>query len=142
MISMSVSLIVTAMVLNMAYMAHGSAFYHGSITRVGQACDNVLNDLFTYLAYQAAVSALEPLESPVLHDLAISPRALNSVEMTAYVQEIILTRPVEEWEETLRSIDMPIIYEGMCSFFATGITLAIGGDKATALADALLTLLE
>ncbi len=65
---------VLAMVQNYAYLAHGSAFFHGSNTDLGAVCDVELNNLFTYLAYQMATQNLAPLNSSVIHDLSLQPR--------------------------------------------------------------------
>ena len=45
-----------------------------------------LNDLFAFVAYQAAVSRLAPLDSSVIHHLSNSPRSKMSYETTAYLQ--------------------------------------------------------
>ena len=49
---------VTAMVQTFSLLAVGSAFFHGSNTTVGGVADVKLNDLFAYVAYQAAISDL------------------------------------------------------------------------------------
>ena len=57
-----------------AILAQGSAFLHGSQTRNGGAADVVINDLFAYVAYQAAVANVEPKDSSLIHDLSLTPR--------------------------------------------------------------------
>ena len=43
-----------------AILAQGSAFLHGSQTSNGGAADVRINDLFAYVAYQAAIEGLGP----------------------------------------------------------------------------------
>ena len=47
-----------AMGMVFAILAQGSAFLHGSQTSNGGAADSRINDLFTYVAYQAAIEGL------------------------------------------------------------------------------------
>ena len=49
---------VKAMGMVFAILAQGSAFLHGSQTRNGGAADSRINDLFAYVAYQAAIEGL------------------------------------------------------------------------------------
>ncbi len=51
---------VKAMGMAFAILAHGSAFFHGSETDTGGSADVRLNDLFAYVAYQAAMENVEP----------------------------------------------------------------------------------
>ena len=44
--------------LTLSILAQGSAFLHGSQTSNGRAADSRINDLFTYVAYQAAIEGL------------------------------------------------------------------------------------
>ena len=146
------------MVQNYAYLAHGSAFYHGSNTDLGGACDVRLNDLFTFLAYQAATENLLPSDSSVIHDLSLKPRyncaelhssttvyALNSMssspsfheynrsmsvfEMTAHLQDVFLTQPIQVWEREINALDVPGIVEGMCAFFTTSLSLYVETEE-------------
>ena len=58
-----------------ALLAQGSAFWHGSQTRgVGLPADTKLNDLFAFVAYQAAVENLSPRDNSIIHDLSPTPR--------------------------------------------------------------------
>ena len=66
--------VVKAIGITYAILAQGSAFYHGSQTKNGDAADSKINDLFAYVAYQAAFENLEPKDSPIIHELSKTPR--------------------------------------------------------------------
>ena len=55
-------------------LAQGSAFWHGSETQNGAAADVVINDLFAYVAFQAALEILEPSDDSLIHELSLTPR--------------------------------------------------------------------
>ena len=57
-------------------LGQGSAFWHGSETNNGGSADVVINDLFAYVAYQAAVENLVPTDSSIIHYLSPTPRYL------------------------------------------------------------------
>ena len=65
---------VNAMGITFGILTQGSAFWHGSETLNGASADVVINDLFAYVAYQAAVENLLPKESSIIHELSLSPR--------------------------------------------------------------------
>ena len=65
-------------------LTQGSAFWHGSETLNGASADVVINDLFAYVAYQAAVENLLPKESSIIHEL--SPRPLELIEKVSLTQ--------------------------------------------------------
>ena len=68
---------VVALLQNFALLGQGSAFMHGSETSLGGMCDVKLNDLFTYVAYQAMVENLAPLDDPLIHELSLTPRSVG-----------------------------------------------------------------
>ena len=57
-----------------SYLGTGSATFHACQTDLGHSMDVRLMDLYAFVGYQAAVQALMPLDSPVLHDLSETPR--------------------------------------------------------------------
>ena len=57
----------------------GSAFMHGSDTRLGTLQDVRANDLFSFIIYQAGVSNL-PYD-PVIHDLSLEPRLASATDI-------------------------------------------------------------
>ncbi len=66
--------LVNAMAKVFAILGQGSAFFHGSETINGGFADVVLNDLFAYVAYQAAVKNLLPEDNSIIHQLSKTPR--------------------------------------------------------------------
>ena len=63
---------VKAMGMVFAILAQGSAFLHGSQTENGKAADSRINDLFAYVAYQAAIDGLglEMDQNPIITHIA------------------------------------------------------------------------
>ena len=63
---------VKAMGMAFAILAQGSAFLHGSQTSNGGAADVRINDLFAYIAYQAAIEGLglDGTSNPIIVHLA------------------------------------------------------------------------
>ena len=70
---------VNAMGITFGILTQGSAFWHGSETLNGASADVVINDLFAYVAYQAAVENLLPKESSIIHELSLSPRFVFTI---------------------------------------------------------------
>ena len=60
----------TAMASTFAILGQGSAFWHGSETNNGGSADVRINDLFAYVAYQAAMEGLGVNDNPVITHLA------------------------------------------------------------------------
>eukprot|EP00095_Tigriopus_kingsejongensis_P001829 maker-scaffold10_size831480-snap-gene-4.12 protein:Tk01829 transcript:maker-scaffold10_size831480-snap-gene-4.12-mRNA-1 annotation:"hypothetical protein AURANDRAFT_63034" len=118
---------VTGMVRNFAILAQGSAFLHGSQTSVGGAADVRLNDLFTYIAYQAAVQNIESNNSIIFH-LKNESRAMTALELTDRVMDMYMNEPVEVWGDILYELDFPPVRIGMCTFFATALQLTFEDD--------------
>ncbi|XP_059083578.1 uncharacterized protein LOC131880876 [Tigriopus californicus] len=119
---------VQGMVRNFGILAQGSAFLHGSQTSVGGAADVRLNDLFTYIAYQAAVQNLSPANRSVVFHLGYQDRPLTALELTDIIMEMYLNEPVATWGDRLYDLDFPPIRVGMCSFFATALQLTFEED--------------
>ena len=65
---------VNAIAETFAILGQGSAFMHGSNTKNGESADGRINDLFTYIAYQAAVKNLGDKDNAIIHDLSYAPR--------------------------------------------------------------------
>jgi hypothetical protein len=57
-----------------AILAQGSSFMHGSNTKIGDSADGRINDLFAYVAYQAAVRNLGATDNPIIHHLNYTKR--------------------------------------------------------------------
>ena len=65
---------VNAIAKTFAILAQGSSFMHGSNTRIGDSADGRINDLFAYVAYQAAVRNLGDVDNPIIQDLNYTKR--------------------------------------------------------------------
>jgi hypothetical protein len=105
---------------NLMAMGFGSAFMHGSGTRVGQRMDVVPIDIFAYVTHQAAMQSLE--WSPVLHELRRPedpPRQSTAIELSDKIQDILLEVPVADWREALDLLDVPGQYTTYGALVAT-----------------------
>lgn len=91
---------------------------HGSNTDVGGVADVKINDLFTYVLHQAAVSTLDP-ENTLVHDISYSPRARTSMQCASDLKDMFLNDDVSTWGDTENAMDIPDIYLGMCGIIAT-----------------------
>ena len=65
---------VKAIAKTFAILAQGSSFMHGSNTRIGDSADGRINDLFAFVAYQAAVRNLGEADNAIIHDLNYTKR--------------------------------------------------------------------
>lgn len=129
---------VVAMGQVFSILAQGSAFFHGSQTSIGGSADVRINDLFAYVAYQAAVMNLEPLNSSVIHDLSRTPRSKSGAEITSEFIDMYIQVPVEEWGHLLDDADFPSLRLGMCGYFSTVLTLLYPPEVVDVLVEVLL----
>ena len=111
------------MAMTFAILGQGSAFLHGSQTDNGAAADVRINDLFAYVAYQAAMKSVLPLESSIIHDLSLTPRAKSGIEVTSDFVDMYINVPVTEWRDLLNAADFPDLRLSMCGFFGTAMSL-------------------
>ena len=130
---------VKAMAMTFAILAQGSAFLHGSQTKNGGAADVRINDLFAYVAYQAAMRNVLPKENSILHDLSFTPRAKSGNEITSDFIDMYINVPVEEWGSLLKAADFPNLRLTMCGYFGTALTLLLPDEVVDSLADFLLS---
>ena len=84
---------VEAMGRSFAMLTFGSAFFHASETRLGNINDN--DDMFAYNLHQIGVAHLP--YSPVLHDLAFTPRNMTGPAVVAAWRNIYLNDQVNNW---------------------------------------------
>ena len=134
-----------------ALLAQGSAFWHGSQTRgVGLPADTKLNDLFAFVAYQAAVENLGPRDNSIIHDLSPTPRWVSflltsgiinfhdstatyysrdksAIDITSEFVDMYIEVPVEEWGKLLDSSDIPNL---RCKYIQIYIYKEIICDKS------------
>ncbi len=66
---------------------------------------------------------------------------MNVLQMTAYLQEVFLTQPVELWEYEIDALDVPDIVEGMCAFFTTSLSLYVEPEQLALIAETILNFL-
>ena len=120
--------LVKAMAITFAILAQGSAFWHGSETVNGGAADVRINDLFAYVAYQAVMQKVVPLESSIIHDLSLTPRVSNGNQITSDFVDMYINDPVEEWGTKLEAADIPNLRLTMCGYFGTALSLLYEED--------------
>ena len=128
------------MAITFAILGQGSAFWHGSETINGGAADVRINDLFAYVAYQAAMKNVMPLESSIIHDLSPTPRAKSGIEITSDFVDMYINDPVVEWGNKLEAADFPSLRLIMCGYFGTALSLLYPADVVDSLVDYLLGL--
>jgi len=133
---------VDAMGMTFVILAQGSAFWHGSETSNGAAADVVINDLFAYVAFQAALEILEPSDDSLIHELSLTPRAKSAAEVTNEFVDMYIEVPVEEWEKLLEAADIPSLRLTMCGYFGTVLTLLYDQEVVDELVDYLIGAFE
>jgi hypothetical protein len=103
--------------------AMGSAMWHGSHTYVGYSFDNNMIAVISYLAHQAAVSNL-PSNSSVLHQLSMTPRSKDGVEVSEDLVKMFSEKSVPEWAKIMDTADLPQVYfSTFAALIATGFSL-------------------
>lgn len=118
------------------YLTPGSGFLHGTQTEIGNTADVRINDLIGYVAHQAAVSALEPFDDPIIHEVSFDHRVDGDVlEITDKLNAMFVERPVYDWVEVERAIDMPSLREAMCGFLGTVCSIALNDTQLDNLYD-------
>jgi len=115
-----------------ALITFGSAFFHGSETRLGMLQDNISNNLFTYILHQASMKNI-PYD-PILHDLSVTPRTMTSEEIVDYWLDMFDTVNVAEWNETLHQVDLPSLQFTFSGIFTHIMLLDFGYNSTVAVA--------
>jgi len=104
-------------------LAMGSAMWHGSHTYVGYSFDNNMIAVISYLAHQASVSHL-PSNSSVLHQLSLTPRSMDGVEVSENLVRMFSEKEVPQWAEIMDDADLPHVYFiTFAALIATGFSL-------------------
>jgi len=107
-------------------LALGSAFFHGSHTRLGSRADNNLIGVMSFILHQASISKLPAqYRSPVITDLSMVRRNQTGVEMAQAITDLYRTRPNTEWLEYFRQLDIPDYYTTWAALIATLLTLLL-----------------
>ena len=114
---------VKAMAITFAILGQGSAFLHGSQTLNGGAADVRINDLFAYVAYQAAMKNVSPIDSSIIHELSLTPREKSGIEVTSGFVDMYISVPVNDWKHHLDAADFPDLRLTMCGYFGTIMSL-------------------
>ena len=124
------------MAMTFAILAQGSAFFHGSETSNGGSADVRINDLFAYVAYQAAMQNMK--ENPVIYHLNPTPREKSGADITSDFIDMYINTPVEEWGDLLDGADFPSLRLIMCGYFGSVLTLLYPADVVDSVIDFLL----
>ena len=93
-----------------------------------------MNDLFTYVLHQAAVSTLEP-GNPVIHDLSNSFRDRTAIECANDLKDMFLNDDVTTWGDTEDAMDIPDIELGMCGLISLVGSMALEDEEIIAIAE-------
>ena len=131
---MNHKILVKAAFQTFTYLAPGSAFFHGSETDVGQAADSKMNDLFTYVLHQAAVSTLDP-GNTLIQELSYTQRENNAFQYAEDLKDMFLNDEVVSWEATERAMDIPPIEVGMCGIVATVGSMSMTNEEIIGIAE-------
>ena len=119
-----------------AILGQGSAFFHGSETSNGGSADVRINDLFAYVAYQAAMQDMK--DNPIIYHLSPTPRPKSGLEITDEFVDMYINVPVEEWGTQLDAADFPSLRLIMCGYFGSVLTLLYPADIVDSVVDYLL----
>jgi len=127
-----------------AIMAQATTWRHASSVDLAFRLDVHSNNIFLYLSHQAATANLLPLDSSVLHEMSPEPRPMSSTEVTAFVQDLFLTKPLEEWNDEMKKVDPSTtsIELGACGILSTGFSLLFNGEDLAAIINAIKNLLR
>ena len=103
-------------------LAMGSAFMHGSHTKLGRQQDNTAIKVISYLVQQAIFNNI-PGSTSVTTDLSLTPRALSALQIEEDLFQMRLTMPVTEWYVHTRAVDVPHYYLSFAGVFAAVATV-------------------
>jgi len=133
------SKVVTKIAESFAILTFGSSFMHGSNTRLGVEQDVRSNDLFPYVIHQAAVANLE--YNPIIHDLALEPRALSAEEAVDTWLDMYDNKPVSEWLDTTRNMNLPSVQRNFEGIIGFAFTLLLDPETVDQVVEPILDLL-
>ena len=104
-----------------ASLALGSAFWHGSHTKLGGETDTVMIAVMAYIMHQASMEHLPTqIKTSVLTDLKVEKRPLTGVEIAQVLTDMYRTEPNSRWLDILTSLDIPS-YETTFSALITSL---------------------
>ena len=124
-----------------SFLGVGSSLFHASESDLGATLDFYMIAILSNASHQASVENLRALgASPVITDLNATARALSGVEMVDSVSDMFLTKPVQEWDNRTRSIDVPDYVVSFSGIVCSALSLALDDATVDALAQFLLDL--
>ena len=130
-----------ALIRVFSFLGVGSSLFHASESDLGATLDFYMIAILSYASHQATVENLRALgASPVITDLNATARALSGVEMVDSVSDMFLTKPVQEWDNRTRSIDVPDYVVSFSGIVCSALSLALDDATVDALAQFLLDL--
>jgi len=133
------SKVVTKIAESFAILTFGSSFMHGSNTRLGVEQDVRSNNLFPYVIHQAAVANFA--YDPIIHDLSLEPRALSAVEAVDAWLDMYDNKPVTEWMQTTRNMNLPSVQRNFEGIIGFALTLLLDPETVDQLVEPILDLL-
>lgn len=122
-----------------SFLAMGSAFMHGSHTKLGSQQDTRAMRVMAYLIHQAGLEVL-PEYNPILNDLKTEPRPLTSLQLVEEFQKMFLTMPVEQWYNHTEYLDPPDYYLSITCIITTMLSMAVDVRTADTLIPSLMDL--
>ncbi|TRY80394.1 hypothetical protein TCAL_04714 [Tigriopus californicus] len=130
--------ILTAIIRASSFLAQGSGMFHASQTILGNILDGNMTDLLGYVAYQAAMAGVQPLDSTIIHDLGHESRPFNAVEVSENVQNTFINDPLLTWGETINSTNIPRLRLTLCGYLGTIMTLVFEDEVVDQIAEYLI----
>ena len=106
-----------------AALALGSAFWHGSHTRLGSRADTELIGVMAFILHQASVAHLPP--SPVLTDLSPRSRPHTGLEVAQLLTDLYRTQPPTAWLATLSSLGLPSYQATFSALITSLLTILV-----------------
>jgi len=131
--------------LKQAFATHasGSAFFHASLTHVGNEFDVDMIAVVAYLGHQMLVQGLKT-NSSIIHEISLTPRNQSSFEVMEGIMASITNDPVPDWVNVLEHADYPRDYQGtfgaiVTTLVALGLPAFIAHPLNTFLVNSLLS---
>lgn len=97
-----------------AAMTPASSFFHGSNTKLGYAQDLSAISSIIYVAHQASMAPIP--HNPVLHEVSLTPRKYNSIQIVDKLQDMYLNYPASKWWDMGKSVEQPLHFVLFAAF--------------------------
>lgn len=118
---------VKAIGVTFAELAMGSSFMHGSHTELGHQLDTKPIAVLAYLIHQGSLSSLTEATS-IVTDLSFSPRNMSALQLSEEFINQYMTKPVDEWYDFTKSLDIPDYYLSFAGIVSTIVTVGLPPD--------------